>query len=438
MTGLFQENGPFLWIPGTFRPVRNPWSWHRLAHIVYVDQPIGTGYSAGPRDFVDEHDVARGFGRFWRQFVDKFHLHGARVYLTGESYAGMYIPYIGTHMLELVDADQGQSAYFDVRGALIYDPLFADKKVQTDVPMMRFVHRTRLLHPFDNKTMDSLDADDAACGFSAYLDKFLSYPPPEEPQPPVVPGTGTTRCEMLRYRVVAAARKINPCWDMYNIASTCPFKWSAMGPELYSEYEPEGADSYFGRDDVQRALNVVMPDEPWVQCVSSLFAQGPDRSPPSAVYALPNLIDRTRNVIIAHGSLDFVLIDEGTLLAIQNMTWGGGVRGFQAPPVEPLVIPRFNEAAMLAPVAGNASMLEPVDLSGAAGVGHFGVAHAERGLTYVGVELSGHMGPQSAPSVAMRLVEAMLGKVANLSSAQPFVLDPRAGEEGGDKTNGWW
>lgn len=41
--------------------------------------------------------------------------------------------------------------------------------------------------------------------------------------------------------------------------------------------------------------------------------------------------------MITHGDLDFLLMHQGTELAIQNMTWAGA-QGFQEPPSTPLVV----------------------------------------------------------------------------------------------------
>lgn len=85
--GLLQEHGPFTWRPGTHEPVKNPWSWHRLAHVVYIEQPIGTGFSTGTPTAGSEEDLAAQFLGFWTNFVDTFKLHGFNVYISGESYA---------------------------------------------------------------------------------------------------------------------------------------------------------------------------------------------------------------------------------------------------------------------------------------------------------------------------------------------------------------
>jgi carboxypeptidase D len=87
-----QENGPFLWQPGVFKPVENDWSWHKLANIVWANQPVGAGFSQGTVTATDEFGVAQQFMGFWKNFVDTFSMQGYKVYVTGSSYSGMYLP----------------------------------------------------------------------------------------------------------------------------------------------------------------------------------------------------------------------------------------------------------------------------------------------------------------------------------------------------------
>ena len=92
LDGLFQENGPFLWQSGTYRPFANPYSWVNLTNMVWIDQPVGTGFSpaskGAPKKIKDEKDVSVDFMGFWKNFMETFDLVGRDVYLTGESYAG--------------------------------------------------------------------------------------------------------------------------------------------------------------------------------------------------------------------------------------------------------------------------------------------------------------------------------------------------------------
>lgn len=121
MDGFFQENGPFLWQSGTYEPQPNPFSWVNLTNMVWVDQPIGTGFSPfgdnAPANITNEVDIGRDFAGFWKNFMTTFGLEGRKVYLTGESYAGQYIPYIASYML-----DQNDTQYYNVKGIQINDP----------------------------------------------------------------------------------------------------------------------------------------------------------------------------------------------------------------------------------------------------------------------------------------------------------------------------
>ena len=47
MIGLFQENGPCHFVNGASTPSLNPYSFNTYANMLYVDQPIGTGFSYG-------------------------------------------------------------------------------------------------------------------------------------------------------------------------------------------------------------------------------------------------------------------------------------------------------------------------------------------------------------------------------------------------------
>jgi carboxypeptidase D len=99
LEGLLQENGPFIWQYGTYLPVPNPYTWVNLTNVVWVEQPVGTGFSQGTPTATSEADVAAQFMGFWENFVDTFELRNRKVFIAGESYAGYYVPYIADAML---------------------------------------------------------------------------------------------------------------------------------------------------------------------------------------------------------------------------------------------------------------------------------------------------------------------------------------------------
>jgi carboxypeptidase D len=45
MIGLFEENGPCQFYNGSSTPSLNPYSWNEYANMLYIDQPLGVGFS---------------------------------------------------------------------------------------------------------------------------------------------------------------------------------------------------------------------------------------------------------------------------------------------------------------------------------------------------------------------------------------------------------
>ena len=95
--------------------------------MVWVEQPIGTGFSQGKPTAKSEADVASQFLGFFKKFVDTFGLQGRKVYITGESYAGYYVPYIADAMFNAND-----TTHFNVESIMIYDPSTSTGTVQRE------------------------------------------------------------------------------------------------------------------------------------------------------------------------------------------------------------------------------------------------------------------------------------------------------------------
>lgn len=180
---------------------------------------------------------------------------------------------------------------------------------------------------------------------------------------------------------------------------TCP-----LGP--FSGTIALTTSSSFNRTDVQRAINAPVGFN-WEQCSSEPVFAGPDQedqSPgPALDGTLSNVIDKTQNVIIGSGALDFLLATNGTLFALQNITWGGS-QGFQARPSTPFYVPYHPEY--------NGGSL--------AGAGYLGTYGVERGLTFYDVQLSGHELPGYAAGAGYRSIELMLGRIPDLSDTSDF------------------
>lgn len=91
LSGLLTENGPFTWEAGTLQPVQNPYTWVNLTNMMWVEQPVGVGYTQGKPNISNEVELGQELAGFYKQFVQTFDVAGWDLYLTGESYAGYYV-----------------------------------------------------------------------------------------------------------------------------------------------------------------------------------------------------------------------------------------------------------------------------------------------------------------------------------------------------------
>lgn len=106
MTGLFTENGPFTLSPDATTTVsRNPFSWNQACHVLYWDQPAGTGFSQTDQSYgyvQNQTQVREQFCTALDQFFadETFAAYqNLPLYIIGESYAGKYIPNISYELL---------------------------------------------------------------------------------------------------------------------------------------------------------------------------------------------------------------------------------------------------------------------------------------------------------------------------------------------------
>lgn len=103
LVSTFFENGPFH-INDDLSLRKNPFSWNNNANLLYVDQPVGVGFSSvASTDHyrTDEDGVAQDFYYFLEKFIeDNPEFKGRDFYLTGVSYAGHYVPAIAAYYLK--------------------------------------------------------------------------------------------------------------------------------------------------------------------------------------------------------------------------------------------------------------------------------------------------------------------------------------------------
>lgn len=110
MLGFMQENGPFRMDSGTGEVHASAEGWNREANVLYIEQPAGVGFSycSGKKDctFNDESSAKDNLTVVleWYKKFPEFKKND--LYISGESYAGIYVPYLAN---EIYDHNEAQT-----------------------------------------------------------------------------------------------------------------------------------------------------------------------------------------------------------------------------------------------------------------------------------------------------------------------------------------
>ena len=117
---IFRINGPYTVLENLSLSL-NPYSWQKVADMLYIDQPYGTSLSFldGGEELIPdtEEAIASDLYGFLLGFMEEYPRYKARgLYLTGQSYAGHYVPALAAHILAL------NNPSIFVRGVMLGDP----------------------------------------------------------------------------------------------------------------------------------------------------------------------------------------------------------------------------------------------------------------------------------------------------------------------------
>ncbi|KAF5796253.1 putative carboxypeptidase D [Helianthus annuus] len=131
--GAFTELGPFFPL-GDGRGLRkNTQSWNKASNLLFVESPAGVGwsYSNTTSDYTtNDAQTAWDMYTFFIEWYKKFPSFVSReLFLTGESYAGHYIPQLAVALLN--HNEQCTDFKFNIKGLAIGNPLL---NIDRDAP----------------------------------------------------------------------------------------------------------------------------------------------------------------------------------------------------------------------------------------------------------------------------------------------------------------
>ncbi|RKP00872.1 hypothetical protein CXG81DRAFT_26411 [Caulochytrium protostelioides] len=338
MVGLFKVNGPISYDNWDFFP--NPYSWHKKAHVVYVDQPFFTGlsYSNTANYAKNEFQVSQAMYTFLRRFLYIFKdLQGARVHLAGESFAGQYLPFLYNTIQVRNQALRGASSWMSTFAELIaqYIPGYTFTAVPNDSGIINlgallvmspwfspreqymsnlpFILQFQSEFGFDDYDIQYLTQIQAACqnqvslNEKTYIDvceAIIGY------VSAIFMGTTDRPQCMNAYNVQAGFKGV--CTDT---TTTGDLSLLIMANSAYfraaTHTDAEGSPAGF------------TPCSSPVQSALQVDGSGASRR------IIEQLLDSGNSIILASGAYDVISNHIGIQRALAGMTWGGET-GFSA------------------------------------------------------------------------------------------------------------
>lgn len=103
LDGLLTEHGPFLIQDDGASLEYNPYSWNKIANMLYLESPAGVGFSYSDDGNYATNDTEVSMVNFLalKEFLRLFpEFSSNELFLTGESYGGIYIPTLAERVME--------------------------------------------------------------------------------------------------------------------------------------------------------------------------------------------------------------------------------------------------------------------------------------------------------------------------------------------------
>lgn len=102
LAGMLQEHGPYILKGLDSNFTKNEYSWNREANMLYIEQPAGVGFSvcASEESCVwNDNNVGAANLETLVKWLDKWPEYKENdLFLSGESYAGIYVPYLANQI----------------------------------------------------------------------------------------------------------------------------------------------------------------------------------------------------------------------------------------------------------------------------------------------------------------------------------------------------
>ncbi|KAF2466966.1 pheromone-processing carboxypeptidase KEX1 [Lindgomyces ingoldianus] len=314
MDGALMEIGPYRVREGGKLEYNNG-SWDEFANLLFVDQPVGTGFSYVNTDsYLHELDEMKDqFMVFLEKWFALFpEYEHDDLYIAGESYAGQHIPYIAKGILER-NKDASKRPW-KLSGLLIGNGWISP--VDHYLSYLPFAYQNNLLQA-GSESAKRVENQQSACT------KILNEGGADH--------VDTPQCEAIMVGILEETKKrsgdpMKKCMNMYDIRlrddDSCGMNWP---PDLAT------VTPYLRRPDVIQALHINADKKTgWTECNGAVSATFRAKNSIPSIKFLPDIIAQVP-VVLFSGDKDLICNHLGTESLIDSMSWNGG-KGFQLSP----------------------------------------------------------------------------------------------------------
>lgn len=301
--GAFSENGPFR--PSGQVLIRNEYSWNREANILFLETPIGVGFSyatdTSSYEAVNDKITARDNLVFLRKWFERFPLYRNRsLFITGESYAGHYIP----QLAELILQFNNKEKLFNLKGIALGNPVL---EFATD-----FNSRAEFFWSHGLISDSSYKLFTSVCNYSRYVSEYYR-------------GNVSPICSRVMSQVSKETSRFVDKYDVtLDVCISSVFSQSkVLSPQQVAEtidvcVEDETVN-YLNRRDVQMALHArLVGVRQWAVCSNVLDYELLDVEIPT-ISIVGKLVKAGIPVLVYSGDQDSVIPLTGSRTLVHGL-----------------------------------------------------------------------------------------------------------------------
>jgi serine carboxypeptidase-like clade I len=437
--GLVQELGPYLINATGNGFMDNPYAWTKFASVVVLESPVGVGYSYCAAQVKKKHGYCHNTDKFTASasraalvdfFIHKFpEFRTVDFFITGESYAGIYIPTLADEILRYNAQQSRDNIVIPLKGIAVGDPCTANRQQGHSMDALWYGHKYGLV---DDNVYETLTSK--KCHNVRIMNGFLRrHRKRHVPPPPVHRGEEVAEVDVDEYyddpilhhvhaSIVANDNDDAECTLAFRkfLVSTSrglSQEWVNMYIDDYSLFAPVSNDEddamgqYMNRPDVRTALHVDPALGAWPNPAGHFdytkefdACNWEDLSDPRSMIDFYRTIAPQLQVTwVYNGDTDPCVSYEGTRQAIKAVGFaeldGGSYRPWF-----------FDHAKTTAKLLDEKAVLFGPDLLLQDAGPQFGgeIVNYEHNLAFLTVHGSGHMVPQFRPQAALHMLDRLL------------------------------